>query len=85
MWVIHALEQSDLLSPEDRDFLEQRLLATLDVPVSETADVLETALHVTQLLEVIDRPIDRDKYRPQIHEWLREFHSRKPPLHQTYR
>lgn len=77
VWVIHALDQSGQLSPEDRDFLEQRLLATLDDPVSETADVLETALRVTQLLDVIDRPIDRDKYRWQMHEWLREFHGKE--------
>ncbi|HCO21610.1 MAG: hypothetical protein CME31_27970 [Gimesia sp.] len=74
-WVFYTLAQSDQLTSEDRDYLEQRLIATLDATVGETANVLVTALRVTQLLEVIDRPIDRDKYRPQIHKWLLEFHS----------
>jgi len=77
VWVIYALNQSGQLSPEDRDFLERRLLATLDKPVHETGDMLETALRVTQLLDVIDRPIDRDQYRERVHQWLRRFHSKK--------
>lgn len=77
VWVIYALDQGGQLSPGDRDFLEQRLLATLDEPVVETSDVLETALRVTQLLDVIDRPIDRDRYRERVHGWLREFHSKE--------
>ena len=76
-WVIHSLNQSGQLSPEDRDFLQQRLLATFDGLADALGDVLETALRVTQLLEVIDRPIDRDKYRKQVHQWLCEFHSKK--------
>lgn len=76
-WVFYALAESDQLTPEDRDFLEQRLLVTLENPVVKTSDMLETALLVTQLLEVIDRPIDRDRYRKQVHEWLREFHSKQ--------
>lgn len=74
-WVFYALDQTGQLTPADRDYLEQRLLATLDSSVGETANVLETALRVTQLLEVIERPIDRDKYRPQVHDWLLKFHS----------
>jgi hypothetical protein len=76
-WVIHALNQSGQLSPEDRNFLEQRLLATFDELDDATANVLETALRVTQLLDLIDRPIDRDQYRERVHEWLCEFHSKK--------
>jgi hypothetical protein len=82
VWVIHALEQSGQLSPQDRDFLEQRLLATLDELADETYDVLKTALRATQLLEVIDRPIDRDQYRRRVHEWLCEFHTKKTYLFQ---
>ncbi|WP_339688242.1 hypothetical protein [Gimesia maris] len=74
-WVFYALANSNQLSSEHRDFLEQRLLVTLENPVVKTSDMLETALRVTQLLEVIDRPIDREKYRKQVHQWLREFHS----------
>lgn len=76
-WVIYALNQSGRLSPEDRDFLEQRLLATFDELADATANVLRTALRVTQLLDVIDRPIDRDHYRERVHQWLRKFHSKK--------
>ncbi|QDT43677.1 hypothetical protein Pan241w_37790 [Gimesia alba] len=76
-WVFYALAESEQLSSEDRDFLEQRLLATLNAAVGDTANVLDTALRVTQLLEVIDRPINRDQYRKQVHEWLREFHSKQ--------
>ena len=78
VWVFYALADSNQLSSEDRDFLEQRLLVTLENPVVKTSDMLETALRVTQLLEVIDRPIDREKYRKQVHQWLREFHSTQP-------
>src|SRR5213595_904574 len=38
--------------------------------------VLETALRVTQLLDVIGRPIDIDRYRGQIHDLLRKFESK---------
>lgn len=76
-WVFYALDQSGQLSPEDRDFLEQRLLATLDDLDGKTGDVLRTALRVTQLLRVIDRPIDRDQYRERVHQWLCRFHRKK--------
>lgn len=76
-WKIHALDQSGKLSNKDRDFLEQRLLATFDELAGKTADVLQTSLRVTQLLAVIDRPIDRAQHRQQVHRWLREFHSKK--------
>ena len=76
-WAIYALAESDQLSPQDRDFLEQRLLATIDELAGATANVLETALRVTQLLDVIDRPINRDEYRERVHRWLREFHCKK--------
>ncbi len=81
-WVIHALDQSGQLSPEDRDFLQQRLLATLDELGDVPAPVLETALRVAQLLDVIDRPIDRNEYREQVHQWLCEFHRKKTSFFQ---
>ena len=76
-WVIHVLNQSAQLSSEDRDFLEQRLLATFDGLDDATANVLETALRVTQLLDVIDRPVDRDQYRERVHQLLCGRHSRR--------
>ena len=65
------------MSPEERDRLEKRLLATLEDLSRSPYDVLETALRVTQLLEVIQRPIDRDRYRDRVHDWLRKYHSKK--------
>jgi hypothetical protein len=76
-WVIRASVLRDDLSPEERDHLEKRLLATLEDLSRRPYDVLETALRVTQLLEVIQRPIDRDRYRDRVHDWLRQYHSKK--------
>jgi len=70
-WVIRVLEQRHELSSAQKDHLEQRLLATMD-DLSE--GVLEEALRVTQLLEVIGRPIDRNRYRARVGDWLREYH-----------
>lgn len=39
-------------------------------------EVLEPALRATQLLELIERPVDRDRYRARIHEWLLKSHSK---------
>jgi hypothetical protein len=57
--------------------LEKRLHATLEDLSRSPNDGLKTALRVTQLLEVIGRPIDRDQYRDRVHDWLRKFHSKK--------
>jgi hypothetical protein len=67
-WVIHTAVLKNDLSAEDRDYLEARLLATLDNLGG--LEVLEPALRATQLLEVIGRPVDRDRYRESIHGWL---------------
>jgi hypothetical protein len=75
-WVIRAAVQQNDLSPRERDLLEQRLHATLEDLSQSRADVLETALRVTQLREVIQRPLDRDQYRDKVHEWLRKFHTK---------
>lgn len=71
-WVIRVLEQRHELSSAQKDILEQRLLATMN-DLAE-GPVLEEALRVTQLLEVIGRPINRDQYRSKVHDWLREYH-----------
>jgi len=76
-WVIRAAVLRNDLSLEERDRLEKRLLVTLEDLSKGPCEVLETALRVTQLLEVIQRPIDRDRYRDRVHDWLREFHSKK--------
>jgi hypothetical protein len=75
-WVIRAAVLRDDLSPQERDLLEQRLHATFENMSNDKYVVLETALRVTQLLDVIGRPIDRDQYRGQIHDWLRKFHTK---------
>ena len=73
-WVIRVLEQRRELSSDQKDLLEQRLLATMNGLAEGRAVVLEEALRVTQLLEVIGRPINCDQYRGKVHDWLREYH-----------
>jgi hypothetical protein len=75
-WVIRAAALRNDLSSQERDLLEQRLHATLEDLSRSRSDVLETALRVTQLLEVIQRPLDRDQYRDRIHDWQRKFHTK---------
>jgi hypothetical protein len=74
-WVIHAAVLKNDLSAEDRDYLEARLLATLDNLGG--LEVVEPALRATQLLEVIGRPVDRDRYRASIDGWLVKSHSKR--------
>jgi hypothetical protein len=74
-WVIRAAALRNELSPEERDRLEQRLYATLkNISINRYAVPLKTSLEVTELLDVIERPIDRDEYREVVHDWLRRFH-----------
>jgi hypothetical protein len=64
------------LSPQERDLLEQRLHATLETNLSDDPDVvLDEPLRVTQLLEVIGCPANRDQYRERVHDLLRKFHT----------
>jgi len=76
-WVIRVSVLRNDLSPQERDFLEKRLHATLEALSTDAFDALEKALRVTQLLEVIQRPIDRDRYRDRVHDWLRKYHSKR--------
>lgn len=75
-WVIRASVLRNDLSPGERDHLQKRLCATLEDLSNHPFDALETALRLTQLLEVIKRPIDRDRYRDTVHDWLRKYHSK---------
>jgi len=75
-WVIRASVLRNDLSPGERDFLEKRLHATIEDLSDNSNNVLETALRATQLLELIARPIDRDRYRVRVHHWLRKFHCK---------
>jgi hypothetical protein len=74
-WVIRAAVLRNELSPDECDRLEQRLYATLENMSIDRDNVLKSALHVTQLLDVIERPIDRDEYRETVHDWLRKLHA----------
>ncbi len=74
-FVIRAAVLRNDLSAEERDMLEQQLHATLDDQAAGQTLQMETILRVTQLLEVIDRPINRNQYRERVHNWLREFHT----------
>lgn len=73
-WVIRAAIQQGVLTDEDRDHLQGRLLATWDALVERPS--LEDALYVTRLLEVISRPMDLEQSRAQVHDWLRQFHCK---------
>jgi hypothetical protein len=74
-WVIRASALRNDLTPEQRDFLAKRLHVNLQRMPEDPYRQLKEALRVTQMLEVIGRPIDRNRYRGQVHEWLREFHA----------
>jgi hypothetical protein len=76
-WVIRASVLHGDLSPGDRDYLEKRLQATLADLAENPYGALENALHVMQLLEVLQRPIDRARFRDEIHDLLRKCHSKK--------
>ena len=75
-WVIRAAVLRDDLSPVERDVLEQRLHATLQTLPDKSFVTLVELLRATQLLDVINRPVNPQQYRAKIHDLLREFHSR---------
>ena len=82
-WVIRAAVLRHDLTPRERNVLEQRLHATLEVALSEPEFVsLENALHATLLLEVIDRPVQPDQYRARVHALLREMHTTQSGIFQ---
>ncbi len=74
-WAIRTAALRNDLSVEERDRLEQRLLATLERMSGDQYVTLKTALRATQLLEVIERPINRDEHREKMHGWLLKFHD----------
>ena len=76
-WVIRAAVMRHDMTTEQRDYLEKRLHATLEAVSTDPHVVLKTPLRATQLLEVIDRPVNADRYRHKIHDLLRAFHSKK--------
>ena len=73
-WVIRAKVLRNDLTAEERDVLAKQLHVNLEKMSADPYRQLEEALRVTQLLEVIGRPIDRGRYRSQIHDFLRESH-----------
>ena len=74
-WIVRAAVLRDDLSPAQRGLLEQRLHTTLDDNLAGPALQLETILRVSQLLDLIGRPIDRDQYRQRVYAAMREFHT----------
>ncbi|MDB5391950.1 MAG: hypothetical protein JWM11_7596 [Planctomycetaceae bacterium] len=74
-WVIRAAVLRGELSSAERDLLERTLHVTLGKTLSQQTEPLESILRLTQLLEVIGRPVNRDRYRDRIHDWLRLFHT----------
>ncbi len=76
-WIIRAAVMRDDITIEQRDYLEKRLHATLEAVSTDPYVVLKTPLRATQLLAVIERPVNPDRYRHKIHDLLRAFHSQK--------
>jgi hypothetical protein len=76
-WAIRGAALRGDLSPAERDYLEGRLIATLQEASQSQQVELRDLLLVTQLLEVIGRPVDRERYRGLVHDLLREFQSKK--------
>jgi len=75
-WVIRASVMRNNLSANERDYLEKRLHVTLEELFESPYATLVEALRITQLLDVIGRPINRDQYRDRIHDLLRKFHDK---------
>jgi hypothetical protein len=82
-WFIRAAIMRHDLTAEHRDYLEKRLHATLEAVSTSPYVVLKTPLRATQLLEVIERPVNPDRYRDKIHDLLRTFHSKKGGVFQV--
>ena len=76
-WVIRALVLRNELTAEQRDYLAKRLHLSLQDVLGAPLTSIETPLRVTQLLEVIGRPVDPDQYRDRVRELLRKCHSKK--------
>jgi hypothetical protein len=74
-WVIRAAVLRNDLSEPERDYLERRLLATLEEESRREYYTLVEELRVAQLLKAIGRPIDRDRHRGRVHALLKKFHS----------
>lgn len=75
-WVIRASVLRQDLSPQERDLLEQRLHATLEYQLESPDTSLDELLRATQLLAVIERPVQPDRYRERVHHLLRKFHTK---------
>ena len=67
------------LNESERDFLASRLLVTL-AQLEPRRNLLSDALAVTQLLELIERPVDYETFRPHVHEWLSAFQRNQNQL-----
>ena len=69
--LIHALVMRHELSEEERNFLSDRLVATMESLRTQTfGSLLEEQLAITKLAALIDRPIDIDSVRGFVHETL---------------
>ncbi len=73
-WIIRASVLNGSLTVQERDYLEKRLHITMSDLNFAKYGTLEEMLRVTQLLAAIGRPVDPDRYRTQVHGWLRKLH-----------
>lgn len=76
-WVIRASVLNGTLTDRERDYLAHRLHLTMDALATSPYDVIPEALRITQLLAVIGRPFDPARYRAEVHDLLRKFHSQQ--------
>jgi hypothetical protein len=73
-WMIRALAQRHELNEDQCDFLEQRLDATIRDRQEYKLLTLGELLHVSQAFAVFGRKLNVDRYRDNMHEWLRLHH-----------
>jgi hypothetical protein len=72
-WVIRAAVLRHDLTPEQRDYLVERLHVTL----RDSRGSLQEPLLATQLLEVLGQPVDAALYRKDIQALLMRLHSKE--------
>ncbi|PHR91474.1 MAG: hypothetical protein COA78_34025 [Blastopirellula sp.] len=70
-FLIQALVMRGELSESERDYLGERLAATMEGLKTKTiVPILEEQLAITQLAQFIDRPLDLELYRDFVHQTL---------------
>ncbi len=69
-FMMRALVTRGELSEDDRDFLQGRLIATMESLKTQPYQLLEKQLAITKLARLIDRPLNLDSQRNFVHQIL---------------